>query len=437
MPRLLLVDDNPSIHRIAESLLAPTAIELVCVDSAAEALERIQNGERFDVAMVDTAMPGMDGWTLVERLRGLEATARMPIALMAGVLDPVDPHKLERAPIQGFLKKPIELRELADRVNTLMATPVGAPASAHVEPLATQPISREEAQAALASFPDFTPTIQLPDEEDEDLLILTAADLFPEEASLIAPVAPAAAVLPAAADLELEELDLDGLHTLTDPMEFDVPQPVAMAAEPTRETPPLPELDTLGADELAGLLEADLGPSDVVITPVMAPLPEASINPELEEEEMAFELPSQDLRSELRSLVMEPQPVAESPVEHMAEPFAEPLAAGGFELPPVGAPILPPTQPAMEASPFAESRHEIPLTPAPAAPVAMAMPSSPTPAPAIPMASDASAQALVQALVADPQAMAQLTKALVAHLGEEQLKAIAWEVFPDLARKLS
>ena len=37
MPRLLLVDDNPSIHRIAESLLAPTDVELVCVDSAAEA----------------------------------------------------------------------------------------------------------------------------------------------------------------------------------------------------------------------------------------------------------------------------------------------------------------------------------------------------------------------------------------------------------------
>lgn len=126
MPRLLLVDDNPSIHRIAESLLAPTDVELICVDSAAEALDRLERGERFDVALVDTAMPGMDGWTLLTRLRALEATAQMPIALMAGVLDPVDPAKLAKAPIQGFLKKPIELRELGDRVKALLATPVVA-----------------------------------------------------------------------------------------------------------------------------------------------------------------------------------------------------------------------------------------------------------------------------------------------------------------------
>ena len=116
MPRLLLVDDNPSIHRIAESLLAPTDVELTCVDSAAEALDRLEQGERFDVALVDTAMPGMDGWTLLTRLRAMDATAQMPIALMAGVLDPVDPAKLAKAPIQGFLKKPIAAALCLDHV---------------------------------------------------------------------------------------------------------------------------------------------------------------------------------------------------------------------------------------------------------------------------------------------------------------------------------
>jgi CheY-like chemotaxis protein len=429
MPRLLLVDDNPSIHRIAESLLAPTAIELVCVDSAAEALDRIQNGERFDVAMVDTAMPGMDGWTLVERLRGLEATARMPIALMAGVLDPVDPQKLERAPIQGFLKKPIELRELADRVHALMATPVGSSAPVAVmEPLATQPISREEAQAAIAAFPDFTPTIQLPDEGEEDLLILTAADLFPEEAPA-APAMPeaAAAVLPEPADLELEELDLEGLQGLS----AEVAEPAhhepvhAFTSEPTRETPPMPELETLGSDELASLLETDLGPSDLTLTPMHEPVVEAP-------EHAAFELP-------------ELEPV------HFELDEPEPLAAGGFELPPVGAPMMGHTEPNLPEMPLAELREEV-HAPEPhmAAPIVPAAPVMPEPASA-PMAAApvvaaaaapaggdaASTQALVQALLADPQAMAQLTKALVTQMGQDQLKAIAWEVLPDLAKKLS
>ena len=75
MPRLLLVDDNPSIHRIAESLLSGTAVELVCVDSGAEALKRVGAGEHFDVALVDTVMAGMDGWDLVDRFRAMPATA--------------------------------------------------------------------------------------------------------------------------------------------------------------------------------------------------------------------------------------------------------------------------------------------------------------------------------------------------------------------------
>jgi CheY-like chemotaxis protein len=395
MPRLLLVDDNPSIHRIAESLLAPTAIELVCVDSAAEALDRIQSGERFDVAMVDTAMPGMDGWTLVERLRSLEATARMPIALMAGVLDPVDPQKLERAPIQGFLKKPIELRELADRVNTLMATPVGAPI-APVEPLATQPLSREEAAAAIAAFPDFTPTLQLPDEGEEDLLLLTAEDLWPEEAAAAEPL-PAVSSLPQA-DLELEELDLEGLQSLAAPAQapaFELPsEPAVMPlGEPTRETPALPELETLGADELAGLLETDLGEPEIPIVPIPS-IPVAS--PAVEAPAAgAFALPEPEPELEMEELELPPSPPA-APV------VAAPLAVA-----PMAEPV------------------------APLAPIV----------PAVPVASAASApvssEALVQAILADPQAMAQLKQALVTQLGEEQLKALAWEVLPDLAKKLS
>ena len=102
MPRLLLVDDNPSIHKIAETLLAASSIELVCVDSAAVALEKVDRGDHFDVALVDTSMAVMDGWGLLARLREIPATARMPIAMMAGVLDTVDPERIKAAPIQGL-----------------------------------------------------------------------------------------------------------------------------------------------------------------------------------------------------------------------------------------------------------------------------------------------------------------------------------------------
>ena len=127
MPRLLLVDDNQSIHKIAETLLNATDIELTCAASGAEALEKVAAGGPFDAALLDTTMQGMDGWELLARLRGDPATALLPIAMMAGVLDSVDPERVRRAPIQGFLKKPVELRDLGDRIKRLLETPVPPP----------------------------------------------------------------------------------------------------------------------------------------------------------------------------------------------------------------------------------------------------------------------------------------------------------------------
>jgi CheY-like chemotaxis protein len=406
MPRLLLVDDNPSIHRIAESLLAPTAIELVCVDSAAEALERFQNGERFDVAMIDTAMPGMDGWTLLERLRALEATARMPIAMMAGVLDPVDPVKIQNAPIQGFLKKPIELRELGDRVNTLLATPVAAagPVSpVELAPTATRPMSPADLAQVVEEFPEFRPTIQLP---EEDLLVLGPEDLWmdPEAPVVEAPMAPAPeAPAPALPDLELEELDLEAFQDLavappSPGMAAEAPveelvelEPAAVPENtPTLDSPSLPELETLGAEELSGLLGEDLPE-----LPTPQPDPFHSMAPEAE------------------------------PIRLGADPEPEPEPAWGF--PEAVAPLTPsweaPAAVAVAPTPAPEPEPEPEPVAAPSA-----MPS------AAPAPSDATA--LVQAILANSEALEALAQALAGRLSEKALREVAWEVIPDLAKKL-
>ncbi len=450
MPRLLLVDDNPSIHRIAESLLAPTDVELVCVDSAAEALDRIGQGERFDVALVDTAMPGMDGWTLLERLRTMEATAQMPIALMAGVLDPVDPAKLARASIQGFLKKPIELRELGDRVKALLATPVPPPA---LSPFATAPampakdlVKRAEAalpelrpealpvsaqpsadedlldsafadldfldeavpEVPASSTPAPTPTPGPSAELEADLLLLSVEDLWPEET---VPTEPEAVVALPDMHLELEELDLDSLQDLTD----DLP------GEPAEEP---------FSHSLAGLEPLDAQAEDFAPVPVPAPepLPEPLPEPVVEQEFHA--LPAAALAAgaagaaSLAALALLGQ-------DEPAEP-AHPEPAH---------PELAHTEPA-HPEPAHPEPAPVPVpvvaeAPAPAMPVEAAAGGHPPAAPGqAGLVSHDQAQALVQALLADPVLVDALVKAVVARMGDQVIREIAWEVMPDLAGRL-
>ena len=456
MPRLLLVDDNPSIHRIAESLLAPTDVELVCVDSAAEALDRFGRGEHFDVVLVDTAMPGMDGWALLARLREMEATAHLPIALMAGVLDPVDPVRLAKAPIQGFLKKPIELRELGDRVRALLAAPVAAaeppafapepaafipePPAFAIEPpsFAAKPAApaTDLAKTAEMALPDLQPDFSFTEEmgalppsewaseperpgPEDDLLILTAEDLWPEEraveSSYDAIPQPAAV---AEVHLELEELDLETLHGLTSAPLPAEPAPVPLPAESL----PVPH-----------------EPSPVEAA---APVAEA-----LAEESLSF--------ANLESLDdlgagLELPPLPEAPAE-AAAPASLPMA-GGLAVAGLAAAAIPVLAKAQET-------HVPPAEEAPAAPVpafspepskaswAMSVPEPQAvpvadPAPAVPgQAPAASGQApltpgQVQALLADPAVMDALVKAVVARMGDQVVREIAWEVMPELAGRL-
>ena len=471
MPRLLLVDDNPSIHRIAESLLAPTDVELVCVDSAAEALDRLGRGERFDVALVDTAMPGMDGWTLLSRLRAMEETAAMPIALMAGVLDPVDPVKLAKAPIQGFLKKPIELRELGDRVKALLATPVVPPAAP--SPFSTVPAmsAQDLIQRAEASLPEFRPEridpgvsflepIEAVPAPVDDLLVLTADDLWPDErtGAILEPES-----LPEV-QLELEELDLESLQELAvEPL----------AAGPATEAIAGPSLDALDAvfpDEtlvtLSGLEELDLGPEEpleLAQTPAQAPA-QTSAEPlpapapevlELEMPALPVEVaplvePLPTLAPEALELEMPALPVDLAPLEGLpadlppaeeapapsavvdrapaSEPDASSLVAEVMSA--LGVPAASLMTPALEAAAVDGQAPAVPgqfpiEAPVPSAPVAMASKQG-----------DAQAQAVVQAILADPVLVDALVKAVVARMGDQAIREIAWEVMPDLAGRL-
>ncbi len=236
MPRLLLVDDNQRIHQIVETLLAATDLQLTCASSGAEALDLAAAGG-FDAALVDAILLDMDGWDLMERLRAAPATARMPIAMMAGVLDTVDLGKVDAAPIQGFLRKPVDFHDIADRVRALMAVPVPAPAS-----------------------PDLTATVpglRLADHRlavEDDLLLLEPGDVLEEPAAAEAP----------ADGLELEELDLESLKglNLEGPAVEDAGAPLPLAEPPAAAAEGF--LDFTAEDtlpEAAQEVLPDLGPS--------------------------------------------------------------------------------------------------------------------------------------------------------------------------------
>jgi CheY-like chemotaxis protein len=102
--RLLLIDDDISVHQLLEHELANEGYVLETVTSAAEAIERAER-VRPDVIILDLMMPGMNGFELAERLRQRESTSSIPIlVLTAKDLTPDDRERLRHG-VSGLVMK--------------------------------------------------------------------------------------------------------------------------------------------------------------------------------------------------------------------------------------------------------------------------------------------------------------------------------------------
>lgn len=441
MPRLLLVDDNPSIHKIAESLLAHTQIEMVCADSGPKALGLVASSAPFDVALIDISMANMDGWELLDKLRATPDTARLPIAMMAGVLDTVDPDRLAKAPIQGFLKKPVELRDLADRIQVLLNTPVPEP---QPEP---EPATLSEAVSPFETLPAQNLSDLQARLDMDDVLELTEEDLYPETEAL--PSEPSAQE-PLEEELDLEELDLESLKGLSGP------EDLAPEGEVTAEAVTLPDFsfdaDVITVEDLPDLVDEDARSTNEMPLADLKPIPEPeSLEPEPHEfpEDSLQELLESSFPETLDAFTPEvhEEPVAVSPEEiPAAEPsLDEYLEAPELEFPVEPAASLPelPVTAALEEPPAAQPSRdelteapslELPLVPSTAAHEAPAE-AAPAEKPSEQAPENLTAQALATAIMANPDLMNALAKAVAAQLSENTLREVAWEIMPEIAER--
>ena len=77
-PRLLLIDDDVSIHDMLEAELTKQGYRIEKAFSGAEGLEKAEKG-LVDVIILDLAMPGMSGFEVAAQLKQNDVTARIPI----------------------------------------------------------------------------------------------------------------------------------------------------------------------------------------------------------------------------------------------------------------------------------------------------------------------------------------------------------------------
>jgi adenylate cyclase len=113
---VLVVDDDALNRRLLTATLAREGHRTTSATDGAEALAAIRE-EPPDVILLDIEMPGIDGFEVLERIKGDEAVRHLPVIMISGMGDTESVVRCLEIGADDFLPKPFDAAILRARVN--------------------------------------------------------------------------------------------------------------------------------------------------------------------------------------------------------------------------------------------------------------------------------------------------------------------------------
>jgi signal transduction histidine kinase/CheY-like chemotaxis protein len=134
--KVLVVDDNQTNLRILLTTLSAFGLEARGTSSPRQALAWLEQGERFDVALIDVVMPDFDGLDLAAAIRRRPDAAGMPVLLLSSIGRTEIHATAERrgidveALVQGMLTKPAKASVLVEQLGRALGSSASPPVHA-------------------------------------------------------------------------------------------------------------------------------------------------------------------------------------------------------------------------------------------------------------------------------------------------------------------
>ena len=119
MPRILAVDDSPSMRQMVSATLTSAGYEVEQAEDGVHALQ-LAGKQRFDLVITDVNMPNMDGITLVRELRGKPNYKFVPLLILT--TEATSERKLQgkNAGATGWLVKPFNPDKLLATIQKVL-----------------------------------------------------------------------------------------------------------------------------------------------------------------------------------------------------------------------------------------------------------------------------------------------------------------------------
>lgn len=120
--RVLLVEDDPGDARLTLESLSASKVrnQVRVVESGDEALRLLHDeGERFDVVLLDLNLPGRSGTEVLSAIKDDERTEHLPVVILTTSKEEQDIVRSYELKAAAFVNKPLGLAEFSEVVRAI------------------------------------------------------------------------------------------------------------------------------------------------------------------------------------------------------------------------------------------------------------------------------------------------------------------------------
>ena len=119
--KILIVDDSTTNVVLLEAILDEKGYKIETALNAREAYALIEK-EAPDLILLDLLMPKISGFDFLEEIRKNNKTRHTPVIVVSALTDEENVDKIMKMGAIDFVKKPIDLQYLVEKVENVLKT---------------------------------------------------------------------------------------------------------------------------------------------------------------------------------------------------------------------------------------------------------------------------------------------------------------------------
>ena len=111
MPRVLVIEDEASIQKLAKTNLNASGYEVLVANNGEEGL-KIAQQEALDLILLDVRLPGISGWDVLMLLESDQKLHKIPVVVITATVPQRPDGMFPSLRTAGHLTKPFEIEDL-------------------------------------------------------------------------------------------------------------------------------------------------------------------------------------------------------------------------------------------------------------------------------------------------------------------------------------